>query len=428
MPVEFLRVASDAQVVEAVAWGAQRKSARRGAPQRETGEKMRRIEVRGAGSKAAIGRPIDADLILDLSSLTGVVDYAPAELVLTARAGTSLAEVEALLAEAGQMLAFEPLDYARLLGGAPSSGEGGAATLGGLIASNASGPRRLKDGAARDHFLGFRAVSGRGEAFKAGGKVVKNVTGYDLSKLIAGSWGTLCVLTEVTLKVLPRPQTRATLLIPGLSDAEAARAMSLAVGSPADISGAAHLPTGIAARSPLARRFGAEAATVLRLEGFGPSVNARIRSLTETLAGFGSPALLEAPETIDLWIFIRDVLAFAGEDRPVWRVSAPPMHGPAVLAAVQAEAACDGFYDWAGGLLWLAVPSAPDAGEALVRRAASAHAAHATLIRAPAEVRAKVAVFEPEPPALAALTRRVKASFDPLNLLNPGRMYPEATG
>jgi len=402
LTIDTLKAASDAEVADAVTWA---------------GEKGRRIEVRGAGSKAAIGRPVEADLVLDMSGLTGVLDYAPAELVLTARAGTRLAEVEALLADAGQMLAFEPIDYGPLLGGLA-----GAATLGGLIASNASGPRRLKDGAARDHFLGFAAVSGRGEAFKAGGKVVKNVTGYDLAKLMAGSWGTLCILTEVTLKVLPRPQTSATMLIRGLADADAVRAMSLAVGSPADVSGAAHLPAAIADRAGL----GADAATALRLEGFGPSVAARIRTLTDALGPFGAPSLLQEQETAELWAFIRDARAFAGDERPVWRISAPPMSGQAILAATQTEIAAEGFYDWAGGLIWLAVPPAPDAGEAVVRRASRAHAGHATLIRAPAQVRSSVAVFEPEPPALAALTRRVKAGFDPLNLLNPGRMHAEA--
>lgn len=399
---ETSRITSDAQVVEAVAWA---------------GEKGRRLDVRGAGSKAAIGRPVAPDLVLDMSGLTGVMDYAPAELVLTARAGTPLAEIEALLAQAGQMLAFEPADYGPLLGG-PT----GAATLGGIIASNASGPRRLKDGAARDHFLGFAAVSGRGEAFKAGGKVVKNVTGYDLSKLMAGSWGTLCILTEVTLKVLPRPQTSATLLIRGLADEGAARAMSLAVGSPADVSGAAHLPAAIAERAGL----GADAATALRLEGFGPSVAARVQTLTEILAPYGAPSLSREAESAALWAFIRDVRAFADDARPLWRIGAAPMAGPAILAAIQAEIGAEGFYDWAGGLIWLAVPPGADAGEAVVRRACRAHAAHASLIRAPVEVRSTVAVFEPEPPALAALTRRIKASFDPLNVLNPGRMYAEA--
>jgi glycolate oxidase FAD binding subunit len=406
-PVETFRPASDAEVVEIVT---------------AAGDQGSCIDVRGAGSKSAIGRPVEADLAIDLTGLSGVVDYAPAELVLTARAGTPLAEVEALLAQSGQMLAFEPIDYGPLLGGQP-----GAATLGGVIAANASGPRRLKDGAARDHFLGFQAVSGRGEAFKAGGKVVKNVTGYDLSKLVAGSWGTLCVLTEVTLKVLPRPQTCATLLIRGLSDADAARAMSLACGSPADVSGAAHLPAGVAARAPLPGEAEAEAATLLRLEGFGPSVAARRQDLAQRLAAFGAPAVLDPDETVALWAFVCDVRAFAGEDRVVWRISAPPMHGCRILAAVQAKAeAAEAFYDWAGGLVWLALPPSADAGAALVRAASAAHGGVATLIRAPVEVRGWIDVFEPEAPALAALSRRVKAGFDPLNILNPGRMRPEA--
>jgi glycolate oxidase FAD binding subunit len=405
MATDTLKAVSEAQVVDAVAWAA---------------EGSRRIEVRGAGGKAAIGRPVAADLILDLSGLTGVLDYAPVELVLTARAGAGLAEIEALLDDAGQMLAFEPIDYGPLLGSATN-----AATLGGVIAANASGPRRLKDGAARDHFLGFQAVSGRAEPFKAGGKVVKNVTGYDLPKLLAGSWGTLAVLTEVTLKVAPRPRTSLTVLIQGLGDAEAARAMSLAVGSPADVSGAAHLPASIAARAPLAASLSADSLTALRLEGFGPSVAARTTTVTQRLTAFGEPVLVEGPESMALWAFIRDARAFADDPRPVWRVSAPPMNGAAILAAVQAETECEGFYDWAGGLIWLAVPSTDDADETVVRRAAAAHAGHAALIRAPAAVRSAVAVFEPEPPALAALTRRVKASFDPLGLLNPGRLFAE---
>jgi glycolate oxidase FAD binding subunit len=403
---EILKPVDAAEVARAITWA---------------GETRRRVEVRGGGSKAQVGRPVSPDLVLDMRGLSGIVDYAPAELVLTALAGTPLSEIETALAGAGQMLAFEPIDYAPLLGG-----RAGAATLGGVIAANASGPRRLKDGAARDHFLGFSAVSGRGEAFKAGGKVVKNVTGYDLSKLVAGSWGTLCVLTEVTLKVLPRPQTAVTVALAGLSDDEAARAMSLAVGSPADVSGAAHLPAGIAASAPLDGALRGGPVTLLRLEGFGPSVEARTAFLRETLAAFGKATILDDEATAALWSHVRDVRAFAGDHRPVWRISAPPMAGPGVLAAIQRETAGEGFYDWAGGLVWVAVPRSADAAADSVRRAAAAHGGHATLIRAPAETREAVPVFEPEPPALAALSARVKAGFDPLNILNPGRMRPEA--
>ena len=399
---DILAATSEAQVAEAVALA---------------NADARRIAVRGAGTKAGVGRPVAADLTLDVSGLSGVIDYAPAELVLTARAGTLMADIERLVDEAGQMLAFEPMDYGPLLGGAA-----GAATLGGVIAANASGPRRLKDGAARDHFLGFQAVSGRGEVFKAGGKVVKNVTGYDLPKLLAGSWGTLAVLTEVTLKVMPKPQTAVTLVLAGLSEADAARAMSAAMGSPADVSGAAHLPADVAARAPLAK---ADAVTLLRLEGFGPSVAARARRLTERLAPFGETAVLDAAETGALWRWVRDAVAFTGDSRPVWRITAPPMSGPAIVAAIRTGIDVEAFYDWAGGLIWLAAPATPDAGAAFIRRLAGPLGGHATLVRASAEIRAAVAPFEPEPAALAALTRRVKVSFDPANVLSPGRLFAD---
>jgi glycolate oxidase FAD binding subunit len=404
-PGDILAAVSEGQVVDALAWAA---------------ANAKRIEVRAGGSKAGVGRPVAPDLMLDVRGLSGVLDYAPAELVLTARAGTAMAEVERLVDDAGQMLAFEPMDYGSLMG-TPADG----ATLAGAICANASGPRRLKDGAARDHFLGFQAVSGRGEAFKAGGKVVKNVTGYDLPKLLAGSWGTLAVLTEVTVKVMPRPQTGVTVLLSRLSHAAAMRAMSAAMGSPADVSAAAHLPAGVAARAPLPPGAGGDAVTVLRLEGFGPSVAARRRMLAERLAAFGEMTVLDEAQTRPLWRFIRDVQAFAGDGRDVWRITAPPMSAPSIVTRIKAEIEAEVFYDWAGGLIWLAAPPSPDAGQAIIRGVAAPFGGHATLVRARAEVRAAVAVFEPEPPPLAALSRRVKASFDPSNILNPGRLFAE---
>src|SRR5215468_5310288 len=218
------------------------------------------LELVGRGSKRAIGRPAQSDLTLDLSGLTGVILYEPQELVLSAQAGTPLDEIEALLAAQGQHLAFEPIDYGVLLKGGAASG-----TIGGTLAANLCGPRRIAAGAARDHFLGFEAVSGRGEIFKSGGRVVKNVTGYDLCKLIAGSWGTLAALTTVTIKTLPRSQTQATVLLAGLDDATAVRAMTTAMATSCDVSGAAHLPAAVAGRVGL--RAAAGSLTLLRLEG-----------------------------------------------------------------------------------------------------------------------------------------------------------------
>src|SRR4051794_27042339 len=229
------------------------------------------LEVIGRGSKRALGRPSQSDLTLDLSDLSGVTLYEPEELVLSAKAGTPIAEIEALVAERGQQLDFEPMDYGPILGF-----KAGAGSLGGALAANLSGPRRIKAGAARDHFLGVSAVSGRGEAFKSGGRVVKNVTGYDLCKVLAGSYGTLAVMTDVTVKVLPRAETEQTVLVLGLDDAGAIRAMSAAMNSPNDVSGAAHFP------APLAASVQAEAGkaiTALRLEGVAPSVAHRRRAL-----------------------------------------------------------------------------------------------------------------------------------------------------
>ena len=377
------------------------------------------LELVGRGSKRAIGRPAQTDLTLDLSALIGVTLYEPEELVLSAKAGTPLAEIEALVAAKGQQLAFEPMDYGPILGGSA-----GRATIGGALATNLSGPRRVKAGAARDHFLGVCAVSGRGETFKSGGRVVKNVTGYDLCKLLAGSWGTLAAMTEVTIKVLPRPETEATVLVHGLEPAKAVEAMTGAMGSSCDVSGAAHLPAGAAARIPEIAGA-ASAVTALRLEGFSPSVRHRQGMLQALMQPFGDLAAVGGPVSNALWQAIRDVTPFAGgpAGRPLWRVSTAPDRGAQLAAMIADKADAQLIYDWAGGLIWVALDPTDDAGAALIRHAVAATGGHATLIRAPAAVRAAINVFEPQDAALAALTKRVKESFDPKGVLNPGRMW-----
>ncbi len=375
------------------------------------------LEIVGAGSKRAIGRPSQTDLTLDLSGLTGVTLYEPEELVLSARAGTPLAEIEALLDKNNQALAFEPMDYGPLLGGGAGQG-----TLGGALAVNLSGPRRIKAGAARDHFLGVTAVTGRAETIKSGGRVVKNVTGYDMCKLIAGSWGTLAAMTDVTVKVLPKAETEATVLVEGLDDARGCAAMAAAMGSVGDVSGAAHLPDHVASYFDGLPK--PEAATALRLEGFAPSVKHRKEALAALMKPFGPVALLEEKESRALWRSVRQVKPFAAEAaraRPLWRISTAPSRGHEIAAAITPAAQM--FYDWAGGLLWVAMPFAdePDAGS--IRAAVKRVGGHATLVRAPAAVRASVDVFEPQEANLRALSKRVKESFDPKGMLNPGRMY-----
>jgi len=374
------------------------------------------LEIVGHGSKRGIGRAAQWDLSLDLSGLSGITLYEPDELILSARAGTPLAEIEALLAANNQELAFEPMDYGPLFGGVAGRG-----TIGGTLAANLSGPRRIKAGAARDHFLGVTAVSGRAETFKSGGRVVKNVTGYDLCKVLAGSHGTLAALTDVTVKVLPRAETEQTLLVLGPDDAAAAKVMSIAMGSANDVSGAAHLPASVAARVTGARKVANASVTALRLEGVAPSVEHRKHALERLLKPFGEVTTLGEAASRTLWTSVRDALPFADDNRALWRISTAPARGHEVGTALGQGAEL--FYDWAGGLVWAALPAADDGGAALVRSAVKATHGHATLVRAPAAIRAAIAVFQPQDESLAALTKRVKESFDPKGVLGPGRMY-----
>ena len=394
-------------VLEAIAWAA--------------GEEIP-LEVRGRGTKAGIGRPVQAEYTLDLSALTGVTLYEPDELVLSARAGTPIAEIEALLFENNQQLDFEPMDYDLIHGTGTGNG-----TIGGVLAANLSGPRRLKAGAARDHILGVNAVSGRGEMFKSGGRVVKNVTGYDLSKGLAGSWGTLAAITDVTFKVLPRAETTATVLVAGLDDRKAAQVMCAAMGSSCEISAAAHLPADAAGMlSELAGDGGA--VTALRLEGFGPSVAYRKEALKSVIVGAGSFDELGAEASTSLWRAIRDAAPFAEGVAPLWRVSVAPTAGSNILAALSSLSVRH-FYDWSGGLIWLAIDDdgADDAGAEVIRAAlAASGGGHATLVRGAAALRAAIPPFQPQDPALAALSKRLKDNFDPKGILNPGRMVAGA--
>ncbi|WP_119460353.1 glycolate oxidase subunit GlcE [Rhodospirillaceae bacterium SYSU D60014] len=404
-----LRPETPAQVAEAVAWAAADE-----AP----------LELVGAATKRGLGRPVQAGHTLDLSALYGITLYEPEELVLSAGAGTPLAEIETALAGKQQQLAFEPPDLGPLFG-APA----GKGTIGGALACNLSGPRRIKAGGARDHFLGFKAVSGRGEAFKAGSRVVKNVTGYDLCKLLAGSYGTLVALTDVTIKVLPAPEKTRTLLLVGLADAVAVRAMSRALQSSHEVSGAAHLPAALAAALPveLVARAG-DAVTAIRVEGPGPSVEFRCAALRRELADLGAATEeLHSHNSALFWRGLRDVAPFvADRQTAVWRLSVPPMAGAQVVttlvAALDVLGKSQYFYDWGGGLIWFALPATADAAAETVRGAIAACGGHATLVRAPDETRVAVPVFQPQPEPLALLSRRVKESFDPRRILNPGRL------
>ncbi|PZP66018.1 glycolate oxidase subunit GlcE [Methylorubrum populi] len=372
---------------------------------REAAARGERLRLVGGDTKARLGRPAQDEATLSAAGLSGITLYEPAEMVVGARAGTPLAEVQALLASRGQMLPFEPVDHRRLLG---SSGE---PTVGAVAAVNNSGPRRINAGAARDSLIGVRFVNGRGEAIKSGGRVMKNVTGLDLVKLMAGSWGTLGLLTEVTFKVLPVQERVATLIVPDLDDARAVEALATALGSPFELTGAAHLPAGIA---------GPGARTLMRLEGFSDSIAYRTGELRRLLKRFGAP---EVADAADLWEQVRDAVPFAGAQTAVWRISTAPTRGPALTAEIARGLVARWYYDWGGGLIWLETAAEGDAGAAIIRAAVRAQGGHATLVRAPDAVRAAVPVFEPLSEPLMRGSQGIKAAHDPTGIFNPGRMY-----
>ncbi len=380
------------------------------------------LSIVGGGTKAGLGRPLQTGYTLDTSALAGISLYEPEELVLRAGPGTPLAEIERHLQEHRQELAFEPPDLGPLYGGAAQNG-----TIGGVIACNLAGPRRVKAGAARDHFLGVSAVSGRGESFHSGGRVVKNVTGYDLCKVIAGSHGTLGVMTEVTVKVLPAPERIRTVLIYGLEDGAGVAALIEASKTSHEVSGLAHLPRAAAVRSTVDYvAAGGTPVTALRIEGPAGSVAQRCEALETRFGARAAVEELHSKNSRRLWSEIRDLhLIAAGDERVLWRLSVPPAEAPRVAAEIGQAVEQEVLFDWAGGLIWASLPAADDAHHAKVRGAIGSGGGHATLFKAADAVRAAVPVFQPQPAPLAALTARLRESFDPRRILNPGRMAAE---
>jgi glycolate oxidase FAD binding subunit len=381
------------------------------------------LEIIGHGGKRAIGQPMATNALLDLSALNAVTSYEPNELIITVQAGAPLHDVLSLIDSKNQQFAFEPMNTAVLLG-TPNIG-----TIGGMIGAGLAGPRRIKAGGARDHLLGAHAVSGFGDSFKAGGRVVKNVTGYDLCKLLAGSWGTLAVMTEVTLKVMPKAESERTLVLRGLDEATANRAMTTALGSPFDVSGAAHVP-----HSALRVSLGAladlaspqQAVTLLRLEGITASAAHRAASLSQTLAPFAAAEIVEDAASAAIWSSIRDAAPFAAGGVlgawPVWRIVCPPASGGALGQALSRDTGGELIYDWGGGLIWAALPPSADASAGMLRSRVDAAGGHATLVRASEMMRRNVDVFHPQEGGLARLSERIRHSFDPKNILNRGRL------
>ena len=367
--------------------------------------------VQGNGSKRGMLRPVQAARVLSTGRLAGITLYSPQELVLSARAGTSVAELIATVAAKGQQITAEPPDFSALLGSTATP------TLGGAVAANLSGPRRVAWGAMRDHVLGLRAVNGTGEVIRSGGRVLKNVTGLDLCKLLTGSHGTLAVLTEITLKVLPAPERRATLLLRGLDPVQGVAALAAGLGSPYGVSAAAYLP---ATLSPTVPGLHGDA-TLLRLEDFSTFVAYRSEKLAGELRPFGPVDILDDAASTAIWACVRDAVPLAGEPGAIWRVSVRPSAGPRVAARLERMLGARWFLDWGGGLVWIAAPATEAAHDAVCAAASEAGGTW-MLLRAPESLRAAVEVIPPEPPALAAIARRVKAAFDPKGILNPGRL------
>lgn len=342
------------------------------------------LSIQGGGTRTQSG---DADLTT--AGLSGIEIYEPGALTIVVRAGTPLAEVEEALAAENQRLAFEPMDHRGLLG------TEGTPTIGGVVSANVSGPRRVSVGACRDFMLGVRFVDGAGTILKNGGRVMKNVTGYDLVKLLTGAQGTLGVLTEVSLKVLPKPDTEATLVLHDLSPDAAVAAMSDALGSPFEVTGAAS----------------AAGKTILRIEGFDASVSYRAGRLQDVLRAHGDAEVVDAAQSAALWTDTRDVTAFAGQPGAVWRISARPSQAAGILATLPDRAQWQ--LDWGGGLIWVLCDAEID-----LRASLGHFDGHSTRVRGDGPAPAR----QPEAAAIAALSAGLRTKFDPRGILNSGRM------
>ena len=386
---------------------------------REATETQAPVEIVGGGSKRNAGRPGGPRTLIVTHVFRGIRLYEPTELVMSAESGTLMVDIENELAQRGQMLAFEPVDLGPMLGS-----DAGLATIGGVVSTDIAGSRRVASGAARDHLLGVKAVSGSGEIFQSGGRVLKNVTGYDLVRLVCGSWGTLAALTEVTFKVLPRPEETATLVIVGLSNEIAVEALCSAMNSPFEVSGAVHLEANFVSQLWNEEfRAAGNSVTAIRLENFSRFLPRRIEQLQEQLKLYGEIHVAGDDVSRGFWSELQQLSVLQNSDRPVWRISTLPKSGAEVVAGIQRYMSADAYFDWSGGLIWLAVPPSADAGSTDIRRVLATHGGHATLMRAAPDVRSAIEVFHPMDHGTERMTRGLKQVFDPAGILNSGRMY-----
>jgi len=378
------------------------------------------LEVMGRGTKREVGRPVQYGAVLSTENLTGIQLYEPSELVQVARAGTPIGQIEQALTEYDQEMPFEPIDLGPVLGFGRGQG-----TVGGMVATNFSGSRRILSGSVRDHVLGVQAVNGSGETIRAGGRVMKNVTGYDLSRALSGSWGTLAVMTEVAIKVLPAPREVRTVLCFGLADPNGIEALCLAMGTPFEVSGTVHMHAELAERLSDQEIANAGASvTAIRVENFPASARYRSSRLKQMLQAYAPALELDTLRSRAFWDEIKTLKMFQKAERPLWRISTLPTAAAKLVHNLARKIDVRVLYDWSGGLVWLETPPISDAGAVEIRRNLAEIGGHATLIRAEAPARAAIDVFQPLDKPVMALTASLKRAFDPVGILNPGRMYP----
>lgn len=361
------------------------------------------LRIVAGGTKTNLGRAVDADLTVDTAGLCGVVTYEPEELIIIVRPGTPLAEVEEMLAAEGQHLAFEPPHW------------GSRATLGGTVACGLSGPRRFQAGGLRDFVLGAEIVDGLGERVRAGGRVVKNVTGYDLPRVLCGSFGTLGILTEICLKLWPRPEHAETLIVYDQGTPAALAALLAWSRLPYEITGLAYQPANGHRRDR----------ALLRLEGAEVAVAKQAASLRESIGrradGTVQIEIVSGDASDAIWSNVRERPLPGGTDGQVWRYALPPASAPELIEALSDHGLEHFLVDWAGGLVWAQLsPAAPAASlhSLAVRCGGSAwRLAHDADDANPD-------AFTPMATVLARLNRNLKTCMDPQGRLNPGRMFP----
>jgi len=377
------------------------------------------VEIIGGHTKAHFGRPRQAYETISTHVLRGIRSYDHRDRIITVQAGCLISDIEREIHARGQMLGFEPIDVASIFGDEP-----GRATIGGVVASNLSGSRRVSGFGIGDSIRGVKAVAGTGEVIQTGGTVTRGADGFNLMRLLTGSWGTLAALVEISLRLQPIPEHTDTIIILGLSEEIAIEAMSGALMTPYGITGTVHLEPRIASRLWFeAIREQGRSVTALRLENASASASGRLAGLKDALHAYGELHVLSHQDSLSFWHELRLLSVLPYSETPLWRISTLPSKAFEVVSGIRRYMQVDAFYDWSGGLIWLEVPQSADAGATEIRRVIASSGGHATLVRAPDHVKESIDVFEPMHSGVELMTKRLKRVFDPAGVLNRGRMY-----